>query len=153
MSHQTAKKCAFCDSNDLDVIMNFGEMALAGGFLTKVDFKNEPKFMMRMGFCNQCYAVQIIDSIPPDLMFKDYFYFSSSIATLKSHFNEYANEVSSRFLESENVAVLEFGCNDGILLKPLADKNIKTVIGVDPAENVISTINDERITTICNYFT
>ena len=153
MSYQISTKCAFCDSNDVDIIMNFGEMALAGGFLREEDFINEPKFMMRLGFCNQCYAVQIIDSIPRDLMFKDYFYFSSSITTLKNHFHEYAKEVTSRFLESKDAAVLEFGCNDGILLKPLADKNIKTIIGVDPAENVISTINDERITTICNYFT
>ena len=153
MSQEISKICAFCNSNNLDLIMNFGEMALAGGFLRKEDFKNESKFKMRMGFCNKCYAVQIIDGISPDLMFKDYFYFSSSIETLKKHFYEYAKEVTSRFLEPKNAAVLEFGCNDGVLLKPLANNNIKTVIGVDPAENVISTIKDERIITICDYFT
>ena len=82
------KSCAFCDGNDVDLIMDFGEMALAGGFLKKEEFKNEKKFKMRMGFCNSCCAVQIVDSITPDLMFKDYFYFSSSIQTLRKHFNE-----------------------------------------------------------------
>ena len=153
MSHKLETKCAFCDSKDVDLIMNFGEMALAGGFLTKKDFKKEPKFMMRMGFCNSCYAVQILDEITPDTMFKDYFYFSSSIETLKTHFQDYAKEVTERFIDSKTASVLEFGCNDGVLLKPLAEQNIKTIIGIDPAENVISTINDPRIHTICNYFT
>ena len=153
MSQKFLKSCAFCDGNDVDLIMDFGKMALAGGFLKKDQFQNEPKFKMRMGFCNKCYAVQIADSIPPDLMFKNYFYFSSSIETLKKHFYEYAKEVTSRFLEPKNATVLEFGCNDGVLLKPLADNDIKTVIGVDPAENIISTIKDKRITTICDYFT
>lgn len=153
MSNKRNINCAFCDNNSLDLIMNFGEMALAGGFLSKNDFNKEPKFLMRMGFCNRCYAVQIMDSIPPDLMFKDYFYFSSSINTLKNHFYKYANYVTSRFLDPENASVLEFGCNDGILLKPLANNKIKKVIGIDPARNVISTINDKRIITICDYFT
>ena len=153
MNDKLEKNCAFCNGNEIYIIMNFGEMALAGGFLKKKDFKKEPKFLMRLGFCNQCYAVQIVDAISPDLMFKDYFYFSSSILTLKNHFYEYAKEVTSRFLQPETSKVLEFGCNDGVLLKPLADNNIKTVIGVDPAENIISTINDERIITICDYFT
>lgn len=153
MSHKIFKNCSFCNSNNIDIIMNFGEMALAGSFLRKEDFKNELKFKMRLGFCNECYAVQIIDKISSDLMFKKYFYFSSSIETLKKHFYEYAKEVTSRFLEPKNAAVLEFGCNDGILLKPLANNNIKIVIGVDPAENVISEIKDERIIPICDYFT
>lgn len=147
------KNCAFCDSSNIDLVMDFGEMALAGGFLKSKDFYNEPKFNMRMGFCNDCFAVQILDAIPPDLMFKDYFYFSSSIGTLKEHFKNYAEEVTNKFLDPSSAKVLEFGCNDGILLKPLADQNIQTVIGVDPAENVISTIKDKRINTIADYFT
>lgn len=152
MSSKKAKNCAFCDSCKVIPFMDFGKMALAGGFLKKEDFHKETKFNMRMGFCEQCFAVQIIDKISPDLLFKDYFYFSSTIKTLQNHFNEYAKEIASRFLNSENASVLEIGCNDGILLKPLAENNIKTIIGVDPALNVISTINDNRIKTICNYF-
>lgn len=147
-----SKNCAFCESSNLDLIMDFGKMALAGGFLKEKDFEKEPKFKMRMAFCNDCHAVQIIDSIKPDLMFKDYFYFSSSIKTLREHFINYASEVTERFININHSSVLEFGCNDGILLKPLADLGIKTIIGVDPADNVISTIDDSRINTICDYF-
>ena len=145
--------CAFCDELDMSLIMDFGEVALAGGFLKPESFTNEKKFPMRVCFCNNCFAVQVVDVIEPDILFQDYFYFSSSIETLRNHFHDYAQEVTSRFLNPSEATVLEFGCNDGVLLRPLADQGIKNVIGVDPAENVVSSIDDDRITIKNSYFT
>ena len=145
--------CAFCGELDMSLIMDFGEVALAGGFLKPESFTNEKKFPMRVCFCNNCFAVQVVDVIEPDILFQDYFYFSSSIETLRNHFHDYAQEVTSRFLNPPEATVLEFGCNDGVLLRPLADQGIKNVIGVDPAENVVSSINDDRITIKNSYFT
>lgn len=145
--------CAFCGELDMSLIMDFGEVALAGGFLKPENFTNEKKFSMRVCFCNDCFAVQVVDIIEPDILFQDYFYFSSSIETLRNHFHDYAQEVTSRFLNPSEATVLEFGCNDGVLLRPLADKGIKNVIGVDPAKNVVSSIDDDRIKIKNNYFT
>ena len=144
--------CSFCDSSDMSEIIDFGDVALAGGFLKPEQFDTEMKYPLRVYFCNDCYAVQVVDKINPQVLFEDYFYFSSSIGTLREHFKEYATEVTSRFLEPESSTVLEFGCNDGILLKPLADQNIRTVIGVDPASNVVRNIDDERIDVINGFF-
>lgn len=146
-------KCSFCSSTNMELIMDFGKVALAGAFIKNKKFKNEKKYQMRLCFCKECFAVQIVDIIEPDILFKDYFYFSSSIKTLSDHFVNYAKEVTKRFLNPKESIVLEFGCNDGVLLRPLADQGIKKVIGVDPAKNIISTINDKRITIINNYFT
>jgi|TARA_B110000037_G_C17099224_1_gene497318 SAM-dependent methyltransferase len=136
----------------MELIMDFGNVALAGGFLKTKEFKNEKKYPMRVCFCKECFAVQVVDIIEPDILFRDYFYFSSSIKTLSDHFVDYAKELTSRFLNPQEATVLEFGCNDGVLLYPLADQGIKKVIGVDPAKNIISSINDKRITIINNYF-
>ena len=137
-SHKAHFKCAFCDSSRLTEVLDLGEVALAGGFLQSKQFDVEPKFPLRVVFCNECL---------------DYFYFSSQIKTLRDHFEDYATEVVSRFLEPKKSTVLEFGCNDGVLLRPLAGQGIKTLIGVDPASNIISTINDERINVINDFFT
>ena len=145
--------CGFCKSKDLSLIMDFGQVALAGGFLNPGDFKNEQKFPMRLCFCNDCFAVQIVDIIPPDILFQDYFYFSSSIETLCDHFEKYAKEVTSLLTKPTEANVLEFGCNDGILLKPLANQGFQNIIGVDPAKNVVSSINDNRLTIKNCYFT
>jgi methylation protein EvaC len=145
--------CAFCDSARTDEIMDFGFVALAGGFLTEQQFDAERKFRLRLHFCNDCYAVQVIDRVPAEVLFQNYFYFSSSIGTLREHFQRYAAEMTARFLEPSRAAVLEFGCNDGVLLRPLADQGIRTVIGVDPAANVVSTIDDRRLTLVNDFFT
>jgi SAM-dependent methyltransferase len=134
-------------------VMDFGEVALAGGFVTPEQFAKEHKFRLRLYFCEDCYAVQVIDKVPAEVLFHNYFYFSSSIGTLREHFKAYAAEVALRFLQPEVGVVLEFGCNDGVLLRPLADQGIRTVIGVDPAANVVATINDPRVKVINDFFT
>ena len=146
-------KCAFCGGNDLTEVLDLGTVALAGGFLQPDQFSQEPIFPLRVHFCNECLAVQVVDIVDPDLMFANYFYFSSQIRTLREHFEDYATEVVSRFLDAPNSTILEFGCNDGVLLRPLANQNVGTLIGVDPATNILATINDPRVNVINDFFT
>ena len=133
-------------------IMDFGDVALAGAFLKPEHFAEERRYPLRLYFCDDCYAVQIVDKIDPGVLFKDYFYFSSAIRTLREHFRSYAAEVTTRFLDPPRASVLEFGCNDGVLLKPFADQGVRTVIGVDPATNIVKTIDDPRITVVNDFF-
>jgi len=146
-------RCAFCDSARLTQVLDLGTVALAGGFLRPDQFAAEPKFPLRVSFCNDCVAVQVIDIVDPTLMFGNYFYYSSAISTLREHFVDYATEVVTRFLHAPNATVLEIGCNDGVLLRPLADQGVRTVIGVDPATNIVAAINDTRVHVINDYFT
>ena len=152
LMNQINIKCAFCNNQSLDLVMDFGLNALAGGFLSKKQFSSEKFYPMRLCFCSDCFAVQIIDQVEPDELFADYFYFSSSIGTLSSHFQKHAKNMVSRFLHNPSKSsVLEFGCNDGVLLKPLAKENIGTVNGIDPATNVINSIEDEGVITINDF--
>lgn len=146
-------RCSFCDSGAMHEIMDFGRVALAGAFLKPEQFAAERTYPMRLHFCADCYAVQIIDKVSATVLFHDYFYFSSAIRTLADHFKSYAAEVTGRFLpDPAQGSVLEFGCNDGVLLRPLADQGIRIVIGVDPATNVVKTIDDPRVTVINDFF-
>jgi methylation protein EvaC len=152
LSANQSPYCAFCNSKSMSEIMNFGEVALAGGFLKPNQFVNEKYYPLHLYFCCDCFAVQVTDKVSAEVLFQDYFYYSSSMRTLREHFTDYATEVASRFLNPKTSTVIEFGCNDGVLLRPLADQKIRTVIGIDPATNVINTINDPRIRVINKYF-
>ena len=147
------KKCRFCSSKKIIQIIDFGEVGLAGGFLLPEDFGFEKKFLQQLYFCEDCFLLQIINKIDPKLLFKDYFYFSSAISTLRKHFRLYAEEITKEFLIPETSTVLEIGCNDGILLKPFIELGVKKVIGVDPSTNVISTIKDPDIIIYNNFLT
>jgi len=145
------KTCRFCNSNKITKIIDFGQVGLAGAFLLPNEFSKEKKYSQQLYFCEDCYLLQIINEVDSKLLFKDYFYFSSAIATLRKHFREYAEEVTKEFLIPDKATVLEIGCNDGILLKPFIELGISKVIGVDPSSNVISTIKDPNIIKINDF--
>jgi 2-polyprenyl-3-methyl-5-hydroxy-6-metoxy-1,4-benzoquinol methylase len=149
----TSYCCAFCDGKRLVEIMDFGKVALAGGFLKPEQFATESFYPMHLCFCADCCAVQVMEKVSAEILFSDYFYFSSSIGTLRDHFAQYAAEVTAQFLTPASASVLEIGCNDGVLLRPLAEQGIRTLLGVDPATNVVNTIKDSRINIINDFFT
>ena len=144
--------CAFCGSRSLAPIVDFGDVALAGGFLKPAQFETEPRYRLRVVFCTDCLALQLTDVVDPAMLFANYFYFSSAIRTLREHFVDYASEVVARFLDPQHATVVEIGCNDGVLLKPLADQGVRTPIGVDPATNIVQAIDDPRITVVNDFF-
>ena len=145
--------CAFCGAADLTTIIDFGDVALAGAFVKPQEFATERKFPLRVCFCPACFAVQVTEKVDPKVLFSNYFYFSSAIRTLREHFVDYATEVVARFLiKPELSTVVEIGCNDGVLLKPLADQGVGTPIGVDPASNILKAINDPRVKVVNDFF-
>lgn len=146
--------CAFCGSTELTNVIDFGEVAVAGAFLKKEEISKEKRYPLTVVFCTNCYVVQVKDHIDPSELFETDFYFSSAIKTLRDHFTDYAAEITRRFLPNpENGVVLEFGSNDGVLLRPLAAQGIGTVIGVEPAKNIVASIKQEGFKVINNFFT
>jgi len=146
--------CRFCNSSNLERILDFGNFPLAGGFLKEIDFPNENYYPLNLKLCKDCFLVQICDVVPADVLFKEnYFFFSSAIATLVDHFKSFARETHERFLKGkEKPSAFELGCNDGVLLKPLAELGVRSV-GIDPATNIVNSIDSKDITVINDYFT
>ncbi len=148
--HKKLDKCRLCGSKNLSIFIDFGDFPLAGAFLSKDEIVDEKFYPMGMQFCNDCSCVQVDTVIPMDTLFKNYFYFSSAIQTLKDHFGILADELESKFLKSDSL-VVEIGCNDGVFLKHLANKKIRNV-GVDPATNVTNSVNEPGINIINTSF-
>lgn len=145
--------CRFCGGTNLVKVLDFGKVPLAGGFLKEKDFTEEKFYPLDLSFCQDCFLVQVSNVVPADVLFKNYFYFSSSIVTLVEHCAEFAKETMERFLKDvEKPSVFEIGCNDGVLLKPFAAMGANAV-GMDPATNVVNSITSKDITVINDYFT
>ncbi len=145
--------CRFCHGKNLVKILDFGYVPLAGGFLKKEEFADEKYYPLELDFCSDCSLIQVSTVVSAETLFKNYFYFSSSIGTLVEHMAEFARETKDRFLRDiDKPAVFELGCNDGVLLKPFATMGIKAV-GIDPATNVVNSIDSKNITVLNDYFT
>ena len=146
------KHCRLCQSTELANILDFGKVPLAGGFLREDQFANENFYPLSLQFCRNCTLVQVEDTVPGDTLFRNYFYFSSSIQTLVTHFGEFAQEIAARFTNPSEALVVEIGSNDGVLLKPLTKLGVRCV-GVEPASNVVASIDTPGLNIINEFFT
>jgi len=141
-------KCAICDGSNFNSVLNLHEVPLAGYFPTIDQLDDESKYPLELLFCNDCSLVQTDSVINPDVLFKDYRYLSS--VGLSKHFYGFANTLHQKF-GVKNKKILEIGCNDGVLLKPL--KNLGAdVLGIDPATNVVKLARDKGLNVINKYF-
>jgi SAM-dependent methyltransferase len=126
-------------------------MPLAGDFRLPSELKETKSYPLDLAVCRDCSLVQILNVVSPDVLFTDYRYLSSITQTLSQHFLDYADFLVERVLPRENSFVVEFGCNDGVLLEPLRKRGVQ-VIGVDAAENVVEVARRRGLDVIHGFF-
>jgi len=134
--------CRFCNRNLRDVVHLGDDFPLAGGFMRNpCEIKDEVLYPLSLSLCPSCCLLTCKQVISADVLFKKgYFYYSSRIPFLVKHFSELAETIVSKSV-IPNPIVVEIGCNDGVLLKPLKALNC-TVIGIDPSQTVLSLLSD-----------
>jgi len=124
-------------------------MPLAGGFLPGVEtIAREKLYPLPIHVCRDCSLVQILEPIDPEILFQDYSFSSSTIGPLVQHFENYARWLQDKL---EPSFVVEFGCNDGILLKPLEQLGM-TACGVDASQNITEMARNNGLDVITGYF-
>jgi SAM-dependent methyltransferase len=96
--------------------------------------------------------VQITETVPPEILFREYFYLSSFSDTMLRHAEKIAAQlVRSRGLGPKNL-VVEVASNDGYLLQYYKRAGVP-VLGIEPATNIARIAEEERdIPTICDFF-
>ena len=140
--------CASCTSKNLRNILDLGIVPLAGNFPKKEELSEVETYPLALQFCEDCKLVQTDSVIDPDVLFRDYRYLSS--IGLTDYFKGVAVELDNKYNLSGK-DILEFGCNDGVLLKPLVELGANA-IGIDPSINVSKIARDKGLNVITDYF-
>ena len=138
----------------LTEVVNFGPQPLGNGFLETHEFTKEYLFPMAAGFSETSMMFQLVEQPSPEKMFHDHYAFYSSTSSLMAvHFKEFANQVMhSGYLSISDPFVLELGCNDGIMLKNFAQKDIRH-LGIEPSLNVAKEAHKHGVRTLSEFFT
>jgi len=102
--------------------------------------------------CEACSLVQITETVPPEILFSDYAYFSSFSDTMVAHAKQIANRLTVDHALDESSLVAEVASNDGYLLQWYRDAGVP-VLGIEPAENVAAVAREEKgIPTVNEFF-
>lgn len=141
-----------CKSGRLSLFFDLGETALANSFLSKEALdKPEPKYPLKVYFCEDCGLSQLIHVVEPEVLFRNYVYFSSGMPVLPEHFRKYAEEAVSGYLRSKEELVVEIGSNDGLLLAAIKNLGARA-LGIDPAVNIAKVANERGVETLPEFF-
>jgi len=144
--------CRSCDSAGLATILDLGSTPLANA-LVKPEDQGEPevRYPLKLVFCPRCTLVQITETVRPEILFREYLYFSSFSDTMVKHAAELAARlISERGLGADSL-VVEVASNDGYLLQFYGRSGIP-VLGVEPATNIAKAAVERGIPTICEFF-
>ena len=145
--------CRSCGSDRLEIVLRLGQMPLANAYLTREDLdRPETTYPLDLAFCPRCSLVQITETVPPDVLFREYLYFSSYSDTVVRNAEEIVMRlIASRNLNGNSLAG-EIASNDGYLLQFYKRADIP-VLGIEPAANIARVAVRERgIRTLCEFF-
>jgi hypothetical protein len=128
-------------------------MPLANAYPTREELaRPEQRYPLNLAFCPSCSLVQITETVPPELLFREYLYFSSYSDTVVRNAEEIVTRlIASRNLNGKSLAG-EIASNDGYLLQFYKRAGIP-VLGIEPAANIARVAVQERgIRTLCEFF-
>ena len=144
------KECRSCGNSNLKDAVFLGLSPLANNLLNSPEDENE-LYPLEVKFCEKCKNSQLSFIVPPEKMFDNYLYVSSTAHSFRTHFENTAKKYISEFNLNKSTLVVDIGSNDGIFLAPLIERGIKS-IGVEPAKNISDLANKRGIPTINSYF-
>lgn len=151
VDYQTRSTCRGCGSGNLRLLIDYGMMPLAGGFMKPEEvFTLNIAYPLRLVRCDDCTLMQVWDTVPPEKIFSQYSYASSTTRTLTEHFAKMGPEIVEAF-SARGRLVVEFGCNDGVLMRPLI-KAGALAVGVDPSDVARRASEKEGWSLVRGYF-
>jgi len=148
----TAFRCRACGGTHLSLILSLGRTPLANA-LVAPGFPETPEtaYPLELVFCETCTLVQITETVPPELMFSDYAYFSSYSDTMLAH----ARGIVERVIDEQGLGpdslAAEIASNDGYLLQYYLQAGVP-VIGIEPAANIAKVADAKGIRTVVEFF-
>src|SRR3989338_1709802 len=144
--------CRSCGAREQKPILSLGHSALANALPT-ADQMNELErtYPLDLVFCPACTLVQITETVPPEILFRDYLYFSSFSDTVLENARVLTEQLIARAHLTSESRVIEVASNDGYLLKNYKSRGIE-VLGIEPARNVEEVAIASGIFTIVEFF-
>ncbi|MHB8381105.1 MAG: methyltransferase domain-containing protein [Candidatus Binataceae bacterium] len=149
---ENGNTCLGCGGSSSTMFLDLGRTPLANAYLqSSSECIGEQTYPLAIKFCDECYLVQLAETVPPARLFSDYAYFSSYSDGFLEHSRRMAKDYIDRFGLGVGSRVLEVASNDGYLLQHFKARDI-TVLGIEPAGNIARAARNRGIPTMESFF-
>lgn len=145
--------CRSCGSRQLMPFLSLGKTPLSDALVT-ADRLGLPEavYPLDVAFCPDCALVQILEEVPPEVLFVDnYLYFSSFSDALLRHSREHVTRLVAERGLGPSSLVVEIASNDGYLLREFLPHGVP-VLGVDPAPGQAAAARAAGVPTLEEFF-
>lgn len=152
MEKYLLERCRICNSK-VTKFLSLGGTHPPEEFRRKSELgKKIVTFPLGLSYCPNCGQVQLSYEIPPDVIYKqNYFYEYSITKQSDTHYTGLANEIMGRYGLTKNDLVVDVGSNTGKLLWIFQNMGTR-ILGVDPATKLVRIARKNGIPTIDAYF-
>ncbi|HMC65222.1 MAG TPA: class I SAM-dependent methyltransferase [Gemmataceae bacterium] len=145
--------CRLCNSWDLELVLPLAPTPIGDHYVPRDRLGEvQETYPLDLYLCHGCGHVQMLDTVDPEALFGDYLYVTSSSPGLVEHFRKYADDLLDRLRPLPGSLVVEFGSNDGSLLRFFQAQGMR-VLGVDPARAIAERATQNGIETVPAFFT
>jgi SAM-dependent methyltransferase len=142
-------KCRLCLSGTVDLHLDFGKQPIIHDLLDK---PTQPyrTFPFKVGYCAECGFMQLIDNIPPEELYKNYFTVSSW--KNQPHVPRLIQLMEGVFDLNARTRILEIGCNDGSFMEKLAQSGYTNSLGLEPTQDAYKLAVGRGLNVINGFF-
>lgn len=146
------KECRLCGQTGFVKYLKLGSTPLANSYLLSPT-QMEKCYDLSVNFCVNCGHSQLSEVVPPEEMYTNYLYASST----PKLFNQHCEILVSRYWEVLKLnfedLIVDIASNDGCLLSKFKLQEFNNIIGVEPAKNLAKLAIKRGINTIVDFFT
>jgi hypothetical protein len=125
--------CRFCNYDKLFPYLDLGNHPPSNSFISSENLSTEVFYPLKVLLCENCSASQLSCVVPPEDIFSEYDYLSSTSKALQNHFQVLVDKIIQVGRFSGTVIALDIGANDGIILDRYPGNDSYKLIGVEPS--------------------
>jgi methylation protein EvaC len=120
-------RCRLCGGHHLSRLFSLNDLPISH-YLRKSTQDPDPRFTVGFETCGDCGLLQIVDTIPADLIYGESDTYTTGFQQPK-HLDDLITTTVAR---QDPAKAIDIGCNDGTLMEALRRSGYTQVVGVEP---------------------
>ncbi len=146
-----AVRCQICGSTPAPGL-DLGHQPVGDLIVSQAQL-NEPEtyYPLQLFHCPNCGLCQLGYTVDPAVVYKDFPFVSGTTQTATRHLQSLARQLTERLSLGPQQFAVDFGSNDGTLLKAYIPAGVR-FLGVDPAGEPVRIANEQGIPTLHAFF-